>query len=104
MMKRKSVSRFIIHNSSFIIALFGLLMKRPLVIFRAEFRVFYAARLFAFVFRRRVIPHFADGTLECNNVSHDVFLKRKTCAIRICLLVQGSRVAGLRSYSKEWPT
>jgi hypothetical protein len=52
-------------------------MEGPFVIFRAEFRVFYAARLFSFVFRRRVIPHFADGTLECNNVSHDVFLKLK---------------------------
>jgi hypothetical protein len=82
-------SSFIIHHSSL---LFGLLMQGTLVILRAEFRVFHAARLFALVFRRRVIPHFADGTLECNNVSHDVFLKLKrvlfefVCACRYLAL------------------
>ena len=51
-------------------------MQRSLVIARAEFGVFHAARLFTLVLRRRVIPHFADGTLEGNDVSHGLrFLK-----------------------------
>ncbi len=48
-------------------------MQRTLVVARTEFRVFHAARLLSFVFRRRVIPHFADGTLECYDVSHDKY-------------------------------
>jgi hypothetical protein len=62
-------SVLVTHDS---VLLLRLLVQGAFIIFRAEFRVFYSARLFSFVFRRRVIPHFADGTLECNNVSHDV--------------------------------
>jgi len=57
--------------------LLRLLMQGTLVIFRAEFRVFHSSRLFTLVLCGRVIPHFADGTLECDNVSHDMFLKLK---------------------------
>jgi hypothetical protein len=46
-------------------------MQRALIIARAEFCVFYAARLLAFVFRHRIISHFAFGAFECNDVSHD---------------------------------
>ena len=48
-------------------------MQRPLIILRAELRVFHAARLFTLIFCRRVIPHFADRTLECDDVSHKYF-------------------------------
>jgi hypothetical protein len=47
-------------------------MQSSLVILRAKLRVFHAARLLTLVFRRRVIPHFADRTLECDDVSHNM--------------------------------
>jgi hypothetical protein len=49
-------------------------MQGALVILRAKLRVFHAARLLTLVFRCRVIPHFANGTLECDDVSHNILL------------------------------
>ena len=47
-------------------------MQRPLVVARAELRVFHAARLLTLILRRRVVAHFALRTLERDNVSHSL--------------------------------